>query len=144
MPSDPGGRPSKNSSRSPQRTCRRTRTFLPQAMPCAWKTFPARSSPTLVIVPVDTSHGGPITRCSPPQIQLEGSSTTSPHSSLPAFSPDLNPIEMVFAKFKTLLRKADERSVEATWRRIGEHLCAFTPKECAAHLRIAAYASVMA
>lgn len=38
---------------------------------------------------------------------------------LPSYSPDLNPIEQVFAKLKTLLRKADERSVEATWRRIG-------------------------
>ncbi|GAB0114324.1 hypothetical protein AcidC75_18480 [Acidisoma sp. C75] len=31
---------------------------------------------------------------------------------LPPYSPDLNPIEMMFAKLKTLLRKADERSVE--------------------------------
>ena len=63
---------------------------------------------------------------------------------LPAYSPDLNPIEMVFAKLKTLLRKADERSVEATWRRIGELLSAFTAKECAAYLRHAGYASVTA
>ena len=33
---------------------------------------------------------------------------------LPPYSPDLNPIEQVFAKLKTLLRKADERSIEAT------------------------------
>jgi transposase len=33
---------------------------------------------------------------------------------LPPYSPDLNPIEQVFAKLKTLLRKAAERSVEAT------------------------------
>ena len=33
---------------------------------------------------------------------------------LPKYSPDLNPIEQVFAKLKTLLRKADERTVEAT------------------------------
>ena len=38
---------------------------------------------------------------------------------LPPDSPDLNPIEQVFAKLKTLLRKAAERTVEATWRRIG-------------------------
>ena len=31
---------------------------------------------------------------------------------LPPYSPDLNPIEQVFAKLKTLLRKADERTVE--------------------------------
>jgi hypothetical protein len=34
---------------------------------------------------------------------------------LPPYSPDLNPIEMVFAKLKTLLRKADERTIQATW-----------------------------
>ncbi len=36
---------------------------------------------------------------------------------LPPYSPDLNPIEQVFAKIKTLLRKAAERSLEAAWRR---------------------------
>src|SRR5919197_4151800 len=39
---------------------------------------------------------------------------------LPPYSPDLNPIEQLFAKLKTLLRKAAERTVEATWRRIGD------------------------
>jgi hypothetical protein len=39
---------------------------------------------------------------------------------------------MVFAKLKTLLRKADERTAEATWRTIGDLLSAFTSKECAA------------
>ena len=63
---------------------------------------------------------------------------------LPAYSPDLNPIEMVFAKLKTLLRKADERSVETTWRRIGDLLATFTGQECAAYLRHAGYASVLA
>jgi len=63
---------------------------------------------------------------------------------LPAYSPDLNPIEMLFAKLKTLLREADERSVEATWRRIGELLGAFASQECAAYLRHAGYASALA
>jgi transposase len=44
---------------------------------------------------------------------------------LPPYSPDLNPIEQVFAKLKTLLRKAAERTV-ATWKRIGALLTAFT------------------
>jgi transposase len=60
---------------------------------------------------------------------------------LPAYSPDLNPIEMVFAKLKTLLRKADERSIEATWRRIGDLLPNFSAEECAAYLHHAGYAS---
>jgi transposase len=54
---------------------------------------------------------------------------------LPPYSPDLNPIEQVFAKLKTLLRKADERTVEATWRRIGSLLDCFTPNECANYLK---------
>ena len=61
---------------------------------------------------------------------------------LPPYSPDLNPIEQVFAKLKTLLRKADERSTEATWRRIGTLLDRFTPDECANYLRNAGYASI--
>ena len=39
---------------------------------------------------------------------------------LPAYSPDLNPIEQAFAKMKTLLRKADARTIEQTWRTISE------------------------
>ena len=61
---------------------------------------------------------------------------------LPPYSPDLNPIEQVFAKLKTLLRKAEERTVEATWRRIGKLLDQFSPQECANYLRNSGYASV--
>jgi transposase len=60
---------------------------------------------------------------------------------LPAYSPDLNPIEQVFAKLKTLLRKAAERTVEATWKRIGFLLDEFPPHECASYLRNSGYAS---
>jgi len=60
---------------------------------------------------------------------------------LPPYSPDLNPIEQVFAKLKTLLRKAAERSVEATWRRIGALLPDFSPTECANYFANAGYAS---
>jgi len=60
---------------------------------------------------------------------------------LPPYSPDLNPIEQVFAKLKTLLRKAAERSVEATWKRIGQLLTTFTPADCANYLANAGYAS---
>lgn len=61
---------------------------------------------------------------------------------LPPYSPDLNPIEMVFAKLKTLFRKADERSIEASWRRVGTLLNTFTPDECQNYLRHAGYASI--
>ena len=60
---------------------------------------------------------------------------------LPPYSPDLNPIEQVFAKLKALLRKAAERTVEATWKRIGALLNSFTPQECANYLVNAGYAS---
>jgi len=60
---------------------------------------------------------------------------------LPPYSPDLNPIEQVFAKLKTLLRKADERTTEATWRRIGALRDHFSPQECANYLVNAGYAS---
>ena len=60
---------------------------------------------------------------------------------LPPYSPDLNPIEQVFAKLKGLLRRAAERTVEATWKRIGQLLGRFTPQECANYLRNAGYAA---
>jgi hypothetical protein len=55
--------------------------------------------------------------------------------------PDLNSIEQVFAKLKTLLRKAEQRSIDATWQRIGLILQCFTPGECAAYIQNAGYAS---
>lgn len=61
---------------------------------------------------------------------------------LPPYSPDLNPIKMMFSKLKTLMRKADERSIEATWKRVGTILDASTPDECSAYLRHAGYASI--
>lgn len=60
---------------------------------------------------------------------------------LPPYSPDLNPIEQVFAKLKTLLRKAAERTVDATWQRIGALLQCFTSQECANYFANAGYAS---
>jgi len=61
---------------------------------------------------------------------------------LPPYSPDLNPIEQVFAKLKHLLRKAAERTHEETWRRIGALLDSFPPRECANYLRNSGYASI--
>jgi transposase len=61
---------------------------------------------------------------------------------LPPYSPDLNPIELMFAKLKTLLRKANERSIAAVWHRIGNLLNEFSPAECANYLHHAGYASV--
>jgi putative transposase len=59
---------------------------------------------------------------------------------LPKYSPDLNPIEQVFAKLKHLLRKAAERSFDAICARIGNLLDDFTPKECKNYLLKSGYA----
>lgn len=58
---------------------------------------------------------------------------------LPKYSPDLNPIEQVFAKLKHLMRKAAERTHEATWKRIGSLLDNFPPNECSAYLKNSGY-----
>lgn len=58
---------------------------------------------------------------------------------LPPYSPDLNPIEKLFAKFKALLRRAQARTVEALWQRIGELLDDFSPQECANYFRASGY-----
>ena len=58
---------------------------------------------------------------------------------LPPYSPDMNPIEMVFSKLKTLLRQAPERTVDGLWRRIGALLDQFTPAECGNYFRAAGY-----
>ncbi len=60
---------------------------------------------------------------------------------LPKYSPDLNPIEQVFAKLKILLRKTAARSLDAVADAIAHILAAYTPAECANYLRNAGYAS---
>jgi len=79
---------------------------------------------------------------------------------LPPYSPDLNPIEQVFANsppafptscacwnlkpasLKHLMRKAQPRDVEATWRKAGHLLDLFAPNECANYLTNSGYGSV--
>ena len=60
---------------------------------------------------------------------------------LPPYSPDLNPIEQVFAKLKHLLRDAAERTAEATWQHIDALLDRLSVAECAHYFRNAGYAS---
>ena len=49
---------------------------------------------------------------------------------LPPYSPDFNPIENAFAKFKALLRREAARTVDALWSAIGRLIDLITPKEC--------------
>ena len=60
---------------------------------------------------------------------------------LPKYSPDLNPIEQVFAKLKHLLRKAAARTVDAVCAAIGELLHVFTSEECANYFKNSGYRS---
>jgi putative transposase len=59
---------------------------------------------------------------------------------LPKYSPDLNPIEQVFAKLKTQLRKAGARTFDAISDAIAAILESFDPAECARYLKHAGYA----
>ncbi len=61
---------------------------------------------------------------------------------LPPYSPDLNPIEMMFSKLKALLRKAAERTVSSLWLTIGDLLETFSPDECQNYFTHAGYGSI--
>ena len=58
---------------------------------------------------------------------------------LPPYSPDLNPIEQLFAKLKALLRKAAARSRDELWQAIGRLIDTIPPAECANYLAHAGY-----
>lgn len=60
---------------------------------------------------------------------------------LPPYSPDLNPIELVFAKLKWLLRSAEERTVSGLWNRLGSLIDCFTSQECTNYFRHCGYAT---
>lgn len=59
---------------------------------------------------------------------------------LPPYSPDLNPIEQVFAKLKALLRKAAARTRDALWDTNGQLLDAFPPQKCQNYIVNSGYA----
>jgi transposase len=61
---------------------------------------------------------------------------------LPPYSPDLNPIEKLFAKLKALLRKAAKRSVDALWDHIGTLLDHISPEECANYFASSGYVCI--
>jgi transposase len=61
---------------------------------------------------------------------------------LPPYSPDLNPIEMAFAKLKALLKKAAARTIQDLWTAIAEALTRFTAHECRNYFAAAGYEAV--
>jgi len=60
---------------------------------------------------------------------------------LPKYSPDLNPIEQVFAKLKAMLRKRAPRTLAELERAVADILRDFSPQECTNYMRAAGYAS---
>ncbi len=74
---------------------------------------PELRSGDIVIMDNLSSHKGPGVRQS---IEAAGAEIRF----LPPYSPDLNPIEMAFAKLKALLQKVAERTVEGLWAAIGK------------------------
>jgi transposase len=58
---------------------------------------------------------------------------------LPPYSPDLNPIEQLFAKLKAMLRSIAARTKEALWNTIGAALDAFSEAECQNYLANCGY-----
>jgi transposase len=60
---------------------------------------------------------------------------------LPAYSPDLNPIEMAFAKLKAHLRRIEARTYDALIQALGSICNLFNPNECWNYFKAAGYAS---
>ena len=60
---------------------------------------------------------------------------------LPPYSPDFNPIELLFSKFKWLLRSIADRTVEALWQTCGKLLDEFSESECRNYFRHCGYAT---
>ncbi len=60
---------------------------------------------------------------------------------LPPYSPDFNPIEQVFVKVKTILRKHAEGTVEGLWSLLGRLLDEFPADECFRYFRRCGYAA---
>ena len=71
------------------------------------------------------------------QLAIEAAGATLRY--LPAYSPDLNPIELCFAKLKTLVRAARCRSIDTLWPLLGKCVPRFAPTECRNYFRHCGY-----
>jgi transposase len=74
-------------------------------------------------------------------VQLAIAATGATLRYLPPYSPDLNPIEMLFAKLKALLRKAAMRTTETLWTHLGQMLNCFSADECTHYFAASGYVS---
>ena len=59
---------------------------------------------------------------------------------LPKYSPDLNPIELVFHPLKTFLRKAAQRTIEGLNRYVGSYIRTLNPSEAMGYFKHSGYA----
>jgi hypothetical protein len=62
---------------------------------------------------------------------------------LPKYSPDLNPIELVFHPLKTFLRKAAQRTVEGLNRYVGSYIRTLNPSEAIGYVKHPGYAPLL-
>lgn len=69
---------------------------------------------------------------------FRASYTTRWDTILPPYSPDLNPIEMAFAKLKTLIRKAAARTYDQLWKAVG-NVCDLFNEESYIFFKAAGY-----
>ena len=86
----------------------------------------------IVVMDNLSSHKGPKVRA---LIEAAGAELLF----LPPYSPDFNPIEKAFARFKAMLRKAAERTVAGLWALIGKLVDIFRPAECANYFSSCGY-----
>jgi transposase len=93
---------------------------------------PALSAGDVVVMDNLSSHKGATVRG---LIEARGAALLF----LPPYSPDLNPIELAFAKLKQLMRSAAHRTMEGLWRDVQRMLDAVTPGDAAAFLRHCGY-----
>jgi transposase len=87
---------------------------------------------SVVIMDNLSSHKGPRVR-----ELIEAAGATLLY--LPPYSPNFNPIENAFAKFKAWLRKRAERTIAGLWTAIGIVVDLFTSRECANDFAAAGY-----
>lgn len=74
------------------------------------------------------------------RLAIEAAGATLRH--LPPYSPDFNPIEQAFSKFKALLRKAAARTIPDLWNAIADAIPQFKPRQCANYFEAAGYEPV--
>lgn len=95
---------------------------------------PTLNAGDIVVMDNLPAHKGPAIRAA---IEARGARLIL----LPPYSPDFNPIENAYAKFKSLLRKAAARSLDDLEVAISDAFNAFTPEECTNYFAAAGYGS---